>query len=370
MKKGMKVFMQNNRMSDKLYDILVVGLGPAGANFCANISSAFSVLAVDSRKFENGVFITKKCCGGLLNEDCKTALSEESLSIPKDVLMYPQSFVVKTFDFDNKLSKTYRKSYLNIDRDAFDAFLVGRISEDVELSFQTIFSGFEDKGDYYEVALRTAQGNRLVRAKRIVDASGAISVIRRRCFSKKVLPERYSAVQRWYRSSDLPDYMLAVFDKRITDYYGWGIAKDDSYLLGLASNYKGSIGIGFDIMLNDLKHFGLTFPEEYRTEGSVILRPRNNSEINLNFSRISFIGEAAGLISTSSSEGISYAIRSGRYLADAFNRDVLNYQKIYEKKAKKLRHMLLIRRLKAPVMYEMAGLPRGMIMKSGIISID
>ncbi len=362
--------MQSSELMDRVYDILVVGLGPAGANFCHNISSNYSVLAVDSRKHENDGFITKKCCGGLLNEDCKTALSEEGLSIPKEVLLYPQSFVVKTFDYDNKMKKTYRKSYLNIDRDAFDAFMVKRIGENVELLFDTVFSGFENKGDYFEVKLRTKSGTRFVKARHIIDASGAISMIKRKCFSRVVLPERYSAVQRWYKGEDLPDYMLAVFDKRITDYYGWGIAKNDEYLLGLASNYKGNMSVGFDIMLHDLKSFGLGFPKDYRREGSIILRPRKNSEIHLSFGRIAFIGEAAGLISTSSSEGISYAIRSSRYLAESMNSSLENYANIYEKKARKLRKMLFVRRLKSPIMYEMGGVPRNLIMKTGILSID
>lgn len=58
------------------------------------------------------------------------------------------------------------------------------------------------------------------------------------------------------------------------------------------------------------------------------------------------VGEAAGLISPSSSEGISFALRSGELLAKAGFE-----QKAYEKSLWKLRLSIFLKSLKAPLMY-------------------
>ncbi len=346
-----------------IYDVFVIGLGPAGANFCSFIDKDYDVIAVDDRHFADGNFITTKCCGGMLNEDAKKALSEQGLSIGADVLTSPQSFVVKTFDSNIELAKAYRKSYLNIDRDKFDAFIVKQIGKHVDLRFATKFRSYSFENNLFTIKISSGGKTEFIKARHLVDASGSASSVIKKCFKSKFLPARYTAYQRWYKGGNLPNYMLATFDKTITDYYGWGIPKEDGYILGLASNYKGNLNIGFDVMVSNLARFGLEFKDDFKREGSIILRPNKNSQIHLTCGKISFIGEAAGLISTSSSEGISYALRSGRYLAQAMNQNIKDYPRIYEKKVLKLRKMLFVRRLKSPVMYGMSGKPRALVMK-------
>ncbi|PID82946.1 MAG: hypothetical protein CSB15_00670 [Clostridiales bacterium] len=351
-----------------IYDVFVIGLGPAGANFCSNISEKYSVFAVDSRKFENGVYTTSKCCGGMLNEDSQEALIEENLVIDKDVITTPQSFVVKTYDKDNDLIRQYKKPYLNINRDKFDSFLLKRVSSNVSLNFNTKFSSFEKVKDYYLIKIKSGKNVEFVKARYIVDASGSVSILRSKLFKNDSI-EKYYALQRWYKKEDLPKSMLAVFDSRITDYYGWGVPKDGAYLLGLASKFNGNINVGFDIMLKDLNYFGLDFGSDYKREASIIFRPKFNKDIFLCNENVFFIGESAGLISPSSSEGISYAIRSGRYLAQSMNESIDDFKKQYFEKIKKLKYMIFTRNLKSSVMYGFKGELRNIIMKSNLLHI-
>ena len=78
------------------------------------------------------------------------------------------------------------------------------------------------------------------------------------------------------------------------------------------------------------------------------------------------LAEAAGLISPSSLEGISFAVNSAKYLAQALNGEQ-NANKRYSKKLFRYRAKILIKLMKCPFMY--APILRRMVMKSGLKSI-
>ena len=81
------------------------------------------------------------------------------------------------------------------------------------------------------------------------------------------------------------------------------------------------------------------------------------------------VGEAAGLISPSSFEGISFALSSGETLALTMNEyDSANkIHKKYKKRTKKLKRKAYLRVLKRPFMY--GKRLRRLVMKSGVQSM-
>lgn len=76
------------------------------------------------------------------------------------------------------------------------------------------------------------------------------------------------------------------------------------------------------------------------------------------------IGEAAGFVSPSSLEGISYAIKSGEALANALGCKAPH--KSYRLLTAKIRARLMLKTLKCPFMYYPPL--RRFVMKSGIMS--
>ena len=85
-----------------MFDIAIIGLGPAGATLAARLDPRYRVLAVDRGR--------KKCCGGLLAPDAQRALAEQGIALPRDVLVSPQIFAVRTIDFRRKKERYYRRS--------------------------------------------------------------------------------------------------------------------------------------------------------------------------------------------------------------------------------------------------------------------
>ena len=84
--------------------------------------------------------------------------------------------------------------------------------------------------------------------------------------------------------------------------------------------------------------------------------------------RIALIGEAAGFISPSSAEGLSYAFKSALALSSALSQGFESWQDFYRKNTANLRRNIILKNLKSPFMYN--RILRKIVMKSGLLSID
>jgi len=90
-----------------MYDIAIIGAGPAGATLAQIIGNNLKVLLVDKRRLNSPKEMDSltKCCGGLLAPDAQKALAKLGLGLPRKVIVEPQLFVVRTID----LQKGFRK---------------------------------------------------------------------------------------------------------------------------------------------------------------------------------------------------------------------------------------------------------------------
>lgn len=346
------------------YDLIVIGAGPAGSSFCRYISPNYSVLLVEKRALdENGVFSSSKACGGLLNLECQRELALQSIAIPKKLMQDPQMFTVRAIDLDNGISRHYQKSYLNIDRRLLDSFLLSKISPHVEVMSEAAYHSHTDQGALIEVEVRTKEGMRSFTCRQLIDAGGASAPVSRRMHER---PRYYTCIQRHYQTEKKLPYMFAVFDKHVTDYYSWGIQKQDRLIVGAAMSQEGSAVCKFDYLIDRLKRMGFDLSREIEREGAPLLRPKKTSEIYLGKRNISVIGEAATLISPSSSEGISFALRSGRFLAESMNHDFRKFRRAYYKACEKLKWSIFIKEKKSGLMYGLKS--RNLIIRSGVLS--
>jgi flavin-dependent dehydrogenase len=144
------------------------------------------------------------------------------------------------------------------------------------------------------------------------------------------------------------------------------IQKGEYIHLGSAVPSDEDAAARHEILTLKLKEMGIIEGNPIERNGSFIYRSKKNSQIIESKNNIYFIGEAAGLISPSSAEGISYALKSGRKLAEAFEKGS-NIDKAYSKSIRSLRFNLIYKRLKSIIMYN--KFLRIIIMLSGIISI-
>lgn len=124
----------------------------------------------------------------------------------------------------------------------------------------------------------------------------------------------------------------------------------------------------FKMLKMRLRDNGLKYGAKIRREGSLMIRPRKIASINTGDHCCALVGEAAGFISPSSAEGISYALKSAYYLSRALNEGLDGFQPRYNKLVSELKWNLRWKNLKCPAMYN--PFLRGMVMKTGIQTTD
>lgn len=346
-----------------MYDIAIVGLGPAGATLARRLDERFSIAAIDAKSSDAASF--RKPCGGLLAPDAQKALARFDLTLPKDVLVDPQIFSVRTIDLDapdgaSSRTRYYQRFYVNIDRHRFDLWLMEQIPARVE-RFHTECRRIERIPGGFRLEL--ADG-RQIDARRVVGADGAKSLVRRTFFPQKKF-RRYVAIQQWFPETHAAPFYSCVFDSRNTDCYSWSISKDGYFIFGGAYPAQGCRE-RFERQKQKLSELGFRFGTPLKTEGCQVLRPASPSQFCTGREGVFLIGEAAGFVSPSSLEGISSALLSGDLLAHVLNRG--GGEREYRRATRKLRRKLSGKLLKCPAMYWRSL--RRLVMRSGLQSIE
>lgn len=348
------------------YDIAIIGAGPAGATLARRLHPDFNVLLLDRRDLlEPNPVGPGKCCGGLLAPDAQEIFGRMGLAIPKGILVDPQLFLVRTIDFDTGRERHYQRFYFNMDRNRFDAWQVSLVPETVDLAFGCRFTGFVEDREGVSFAL-THQGRvHTVKARLLVGADGAWSRVRKQAFPEIAI-RRYVAIQEWYTYEDAIPHFGAVFDSSLTDFYGWTISKDGQLVIGIALEEGPDIMEKFVRFRKKLTEVGFKLGTPLRREGTRINRPTGPGQIVTGNDKIALVGEAAGFISPSSAEGISYAVKSAMILAEALDEGVFGLGQRYARMTRPLKRNIVGKNIKVPFLYQ--PFLRNLAMRSGLFS--
>lgn len=346
-----------------MYDIAIVGGGPAGATFARLMGkSGKKIVLIDGQSARN-----KKPCGGLLAPDAQKVLAHFDLTLPKSVLVDPQIFSVKTIDLCSGDIRFYPRHYLNVDRYAFDRWLLSLVPPEVEVCEGQCIKA-EREEDHFILTLRSNGETKTIKAQQIVGADGANSLIRKSFFKSEIM--HYVAIQQWYAcNSKSNPFYSCVFDPVTSESCSWSIFKDGYFIFGgcfLPKDCKAAFEAQKERLAQEQ---GFVFDQLIKTEACMALRPKKPTDFCTGQDGIYLIGEAAGFISPSSFEGISNAIISGNMLADAMDRygDPKRIAKAYHKMTLSIRTKLMLKTVKRWFMY--TPLVRHIIMKTGVGSI-
>ena len=329
-----------------MYDIVIIGAGPAGSTLARQISkSKKKILIIDAENEKN-----KKPCGGLLAPDAQKEFAHYDLVLPKDILVSPQIFSVKTMDLVSKQVRYYQRYYLNMDRYKFDKYLVSLIPDNIKkINGRVVFIKKEDN---YILEVLDSGKKKIIKSKMIVGADGCNSIVRRTFYKNDIM--KYMAIQEWYKCVDSSNsFYSCIFDRKTSSSCSWLIHKDKF----LEQRERLSKFLSIDLS-NPVKR-----------EACLVYRPKKYRDFVTGKDGAYLIGEAAGFISASSFEGISSAIRSADILSKIINKEnnIKKITRLYRVNTIKLKIKLRLKVIKRWFMY--TDIVRNIIMKLGVDSI-
>jgi geranylgeranyl diphosphate/geranylgeranyl-bacteriochlorophyllide a reductase len=290
------------------YDVVIIGAGAAGCAAALRLPPGSRALLVDRAAPPHG-----RCCGGLLAPDGQAALAALGLELPETVRVGPQPQTVHVLDLDTRREQTYRRNYINLDRAAFDSWLVGLAAQRVELRPDTrlVDAEAEDASGAWQLRLSTAGREEVVRAGLVIGADGADSFVRLRCLGTNRRPDAMMAIQIRQETPMPPENHEVFFSRLVPDFYAWAIPKPRSVVVGAAFSDVPGARQSFDRLLPQILQELSPGNKILERSARRLTRPRSRLQLLAGGGRVLLAGEAAGLVSPSSGEGLSFALESG-----------------------------------------------------------
>jgi flavin-dependent dehydrogenase len=263
-------------------------------------------------------------------------------------------------DWDNHLVRSYARQYVNIDRTAFDRWLLSLVPQTADIRHHAAYQKSEPNADGLTLHFTENDEPKTAQVRFLVGADGAFSTVRREFFPNVAMPKRYIAVQHWFERDavsirppfgiDVWNDYIGIFDSALTDFYIWMIPKSSQLILGGAFPLGTNVASTMQVVRERLESLGLRFGTLVKRQAGQILRPICPSSLCFGNARTILIGEASGLISPSSAEGISGALISAFHLAEAFRPTGFD-PALYRRLLRKRLWSLWLRRCKIPLMF-------------------
>lgn len=338
----------------ELFDIVIVGAGPAGCACAYKLAqSGFKVAILEKDEFPRD-----KICGDALSPDVINQLTRIDPELGQHFESFPArkaSHGVRFFSPNSqKLDITFQSSKYRdakgfiVKRIDFDRFLFERLSTFPNVHTFQHHKVEDIQRDANGVSVMTNQGVTF-RAKTVIGADGAYSIVNKKLTNNKVDKKHYSAGLRQYYSNvngfHEEGYIELHFHKDILPGYFWifPLANNQANVgLGMLSSEAGKRKVNLREKLEEIIK---THPKlKERFKDAVPLEkvkgfglPMGSKKRTCSGDRFLLLGDAASLIDPFSGEGIGMAIRSGRiaaeHLVKAFelNRFDAKFNKQYDK---------------------------------------
>jgi len=307
-------------MTSHEFDVAVVGGGPGGsaaAKKCAECGLK-TVLLEKARLPRN-----KVCSGMIFGEMAQAIVTEQFGDPPREILTTPPYLLGIKFHAQNAETVAVERRTPFAWRKDFDYWL-NQVSQraGVELWDRAKITGVVEEDNRYILNLEKDDRAQLLRARFLIGADGAISIVRKALFPS--IEMRYQlAVRLCYQGS-------LTLEHEYAHYFGF------PDLMSFAVNFKGDISLleitplpsqkdGSEIVQR--AHEWLAADYGFSPDNKLLWRDGCFSPY---WSRGSFsslfpiarnnallVGDAAGLIKPVTGEGISTAIKSGIMAAEA-----------------------------------------------------
>ncbi len=303
-----------------LYDVIVVGAGPAGAMTAYRCARAGLVVLL----IDKAIFPREKPCGGAISTRSIEVLKLVGITIPTNII--EQEIFAAQFMGPDKIPFTLRFSRrfaYTVKRNHFDHFLVKEaVNAGVQFIDDCALERLEQFSD--QVVCHTNKG--VFKAQLLIGADGATSKVGRITGLRK--PRHPNAVgiavevdepipDEWWNTF-LDPSLLVFWFLNVPSGYFWSFPRKHSLSLGI-----GGIAGQLGNLPKLLRGIARMFAEQigvspFKLQGVCgHLLPLFSEPLPLFTKRIILVGDAAGFVDAFSGQGICYALESGLLAAQA-----------------------------------------------------
>ncbi len=304
------------------YSTIVVGAGPAGIMAARQAAKRGSVLLLERMNLPRS-----KSCGGMLNPYSVRFLENVCAKVPKRVICEPQKINFRFFDWDRDIRKATKLEFLNVDRKAFDEWTLQLLPNNVEVAENMCFISCNENESKVYVTVRQAdsQADKKATLKKIacdflVACDGPRSSVRRSMDVSQL--SLYKTLQEFipYDNNPCEPFFDCVYSRHIGSDYGYGyiIPKSEHFIVGSVffPHAKNCASLHDTAIKTFSKYYNFKDASTKREAWSAV-KAQSVKDIVAGRGRVLFAGEAAGIISPSSGEGISFAMNSGNLAGQA-----------------------------------------------------
>ena len=325
----------------KSYDAVIVGGGPAGLSCAIRLKQK----GISACVIEKARYPRDKLCGGLVTEKTYRELLD---LCPGDPFPFESCFIEKAnrvslWDRDQKKCETDVRHTLRIvDRKIFDARLMAYYRSIGGTVFeQEAVTGID------EAAKQIYSRRSAFHYGLLIAADGARSVIRNRLGLS--LPDIGFCLEACIPRKDLPPYPGVQIRFNVIDNgYAWVFPCGEYWKAGFGSRYEPA----FDYrkaFLAYLALLGVQRPEKYPLKGAFVPYGGYLPKAVVH-DDVVFVGDAAGMVDPVYGEGLYFALRAGRALSNAVEKENgkvrLRAGEFEKERHKDLKYIISGRRLK------------------------
>ena len=310
-----------------MYDVIVVGAGPAGCTAAKALAEkGYKVLLVEKFKMPR----YKSCSGVLIKKSMELVKKYFGEAVPEYVMCTPTDN--RGMIFTNDAGKEYRfeQEGLNVWRSHFDGWLVEKAKESGAAVRDGVAAlSCTEKDGFVEVSLH-GQRNFTEGARYVIDCEGVVGALKRKITGE--VPGYITTYQTFNEGSiDLdPHYFYAYLQPELSEYDAWFNVKDDLLVLGVSVKDMDKIRYyyGRFIAYMEEKHY-LRIDRQTKEEKWLMPHIRPGCRVDYGVGRILFAGEVAGFLNPMG-EGISAGMGSGYCAASAVMKHFDNPETVRE----------------------------------------
>lgn len=307
--------MPDDARNAGLFDVVVVGGGPAGATAAHDLARKGHKVALLDRAGRI------KPCGGAI----PPKLIEE-FDIPDSLLVARITSARMVAPSDRHVDIPIENGFVGmVDREHFDAWLRKRAEAAGAVHIVGTFMDLQRREDgtvcvqYQPQRGEGLDGMRGLEARAVVGADGAASPLARTALPEERVPcvfayhEIVASPRKTDREFDARRCDVIYRGTTSPDFYAWIFPHGATTSVGTGSARK---GFALRAAVAEVREaYGLSDARTIRREGAPIpMKPRRRWDDGRN---VVLAGDAAGVVAPASGEGIYYAMLGGRLAADA-----------------------------------------------------